>query len=60
MSLFYLETLLIETYKIIFLVLPVLTAVALIVWLDRRVWAFVQKKKRPQCGRTIWITTVAC
>ena len=35
MSLFYLETLLIETYKIIFLVLPVLTAVALIVWLDR-------------------------
>ena len=45
MSLFYLETLLIETYKIIFLVLPVLTAVALIVWLDRRVWAFVQKRR---------------
>ena len=47
MSLFYLETLLIETYKIIFLVLPVLTAVALIVWLDRRVWAFVQKRRVP-------------
>ena len=47
MSLFYLETLLIETYKIIFLVLPVLTAVALIVWLDRRVWAFVQKRRGP-------------
>ena len=47
MSLFYLETLLIEIYKIIFLVLPVLTAVALIVWLDRRVWAFVQKRRGP-------------
>ena len=47
MSLLYLETLLIETYKIIFLVLPVLTAVALIVWLDRRVWAFVQKRRGP-------------
>ena len=47
MSLFYLETQLIETYKIIFLVLPVLTAVALIVWLDRRVWAFVQKRRGP-------------
>ncbi len=47
MPLFYLETLLIETYKIIFLVLPVLTAVALIVWLDRRVWAFVQKRRGP-------------
>ena len=47
MSLVYIETLLIETYKIIFLVLPVLTAVALIVWLDRRVWAFVQKRRGP-------------
>ncbi len=47
MSIFYLETLLIETYKIIFLILPVLTAVALIVWLDRRVWAFVQKRRGP-------------
>ena len=47
MSLIYIETLLIETYKIIFLVLPVLTAVALIVWLDRRVWAFVQKRRGP-------------
>ena len=42
----YIETLLTETYKIIFLILPVLTAVALIVWLDRRVWAFCSKKKR--------------
>ena len=43
----YIEALLTETYKIIFLILPVLTAVALIVWLDRRVWAFVQKRRGP-------------
>ena len=43
----YLETLFFETYKIIFLILPVLTAVALVVWLDRRVWAFVQKRRGP-------------
>ena len=47
MSLYYLEVLFVETYKILFLILPILTAVALIVWLDRRVWAFVQKRKGP-------------
>ena len=36
-----------ETYKIMFLLLPLLTAVAMIVWLDRRVWAFVQKRRAP-------------
>ena len=36
-----------EIYKILFLLLPVLVSVALIVWLDRRVWAFVQKRKGP-------------
>jgi len=36
-----------EIYKILFLLVPVLVAVALIVWLDRRVWAFVQKRKGP-------------
>ncbi len=36
-----------ETYKIIFLLLPVLVYVALVVWLDRRVWALVQKRKGP-------------
>jgi len=36
-----------EIYKIIFLLLPVLVSVALVVWLDRRVWAFVQKRKGP-------------
>ena len=33
--------------KYFFLLLPVLVSVALIVWLDRRVWAFVQKRKGP-------------
>jgi len=36
-----------EFYKIFFLLMPVLVSVALIVWLDRRVWAFVQKRKGP-------------
>ena len=36
-----------EVYKIIFLLFPVLVSVALVVWLDRRVWAFVQKRKGP-------------
>ena len=44
---FYLNVFLSELYKIIFLLLPVLVSVALIVWLDRRVWAFVQKRKGP-------------
>ena len=43
----YLNTFFNEIYKIIFLLLPVLVSVALIVWLDRRVWAFVQKRKGP-------------
>jgi len=36
-----------ETYKILFLLIPVLTAIAMVVWLDRRVWAFVQKRRGP-------------
>jgi len=43
----YLNIFFSEVYKIIFLLLPVLVSVALIVWLDRRVWAFVQKRKGP-------------
>ena len=39
--------LLAEIYKILFLLIPVLVSVAMIVWLDRRVWAFVQKRKGP-------------
>ena len=44
---FYLNIFFNEIYKIFFLLLPVLVSVALIVWLDRRVWAFVQKRKGP-------------
>ncbi len=36
-----------EIYKVLFLLIPVLVSVAMIVWLDRRVWAFVQKRKGP-------------
>ena len=36
-----------EVYKILFLLIPVLVSVAMIVWLDRRVWAFVQKRQGP-------------
>jgi NADH-quinone oxidoreductase subunit H len=36
-----------EVYKILFLLVPVLVSVALIVWLDRRIWAFVQKRQGP-------------
>ncbi len=36
-----------EVYKILFLIVPVLVSVAMIVWLDRRVWAFVQKRQGP-------------
>ena len=43
----YLNIFFTEIYKIVFLLIPVLTAVAMIVWLDRRVWAFVQKRRGP-------------
>ena len=43
----YLNIIFQETYKILFLLVPVLVSVALIVWLDRRVWAFVQKRQGP-------------
>ena len=36
-----------EIYKILFLLIPVLVSVAMIVWLDRRIWAAVQKRKGP-------------
>jgi NADH-quinone oxidoreductase subunit H len=36
-----------EVYKILFLLIPVLVSVAMIVWLDRRVRAFVQKRQGP-------------
>jgi len=43
----YLTIIFEETYKILFLLVPILVAVAMIVWLDRRVWAFVQKRRGP-------------
>jgi NADH-quinone oxidoreductase subunit H len=43
----YLSVIFLETYKILFLLVPVLVSVAMIVWLDRRIWAFVQKRQGP-------------
>jgi len=43
----YLNIIFLETYKILFLLVPVLVSIAMIVWLDRRVWAFVQKRRGP-------------
>ena len=43
----YLNIIFQETYKILFLLVPVLVSVAIIVWLDRRIWAFVQKRQGP-------------
>ena len=43
----YINIILSEIYKIFFLLIPVLVSVAMIVWLDRRVWAFVQKRQGP-------------
>ena len=43
----YIDIVFQEVYKILFLLVPVLVSVAMIVWLDRRVWAFVQKRQGP-------------
>ena len=43
----YLSVIISETYKILFLLVPVLVSVAMIVWLDRRICAFVQKRQGP-------------
>ena len=43
----YVNIIFLETYKILFLLIPVLVSVAMIVWLDRRIWAFVQKRRGP-------------
>ena len=43
----YLTILFDQVYKILFLLVPVLVSVAMVVWLDRRVWAFVQKRQGP-------------
>ena len=43
----YLQILGQEVYKIVFLLVPILVSVAMIVWLDRRVWGLVQKRRGP-------------
>jgi len=43
----YLNVLIKESYKISFILIPVLISVALVVWLDRRIWGAVQKRKGP-------------
>ena len=43
----YLNILSSEIYKISFILIPVLVSVAFIVWLDRRIWAAVQKRRGP-------------
>ena len=43
----YLNIIFLQTYKILFLLVHVLISVAMIVCLDRRIWAFVQKRQGP-------------
>ena len=43
----YLQILGEETYKILFVLFPVLVSVAMVVWLDRRIWGLVQKRRGP-------------
>ena len=43
----YLNLFINELYKIAFILIPVLVSVALAVWLDRRIWGAVQKRKGP-------------
>jgi NADH-quinone oxidoreductase subunit H len=43
----YLNIIFFDSLKILALLLPVLIAVALIVWVDRRVWGLVQLRKGP-------------
>ena len=43
----YFDILIQEIYKILFLLIPILVAVTMIVWLDRRIWGLVQKRKGP-------------
>ena len=43
----YLNIFINELYRILFLLIPILVSVAMIVWLDRRVWGLVQKRRGP-------------
>ena len=56
----YLNIVFQEVYKILFLLVPVLVSVAMIVWLDRRVWAFVQKRQGPNVVAKSSKTMIEC
>ncbi len=43
----YLNIFFSESFKILLLLVPILVSVAMVVWFDRRVWGFVQKRKGP-------------
>ena len=43
----YMQILASEAYKIFFVLIPVLVSVAMVVWLDRRIWGLVQKRRGP-------------
>ena len=43
----YLNIFFTEVFKILLLLIPILVSVAMVVWFDRRVWGFVQKRKGP-------------
>ena len=43
----YLNIIILEVYKILFVLVPILISVTFIVWLDRRIWGLVQKRKGP-------------
>ncbi len=43
----YFITFINEIYKTLFLIIPILVSVAMIVWLDRRIWGLVQKRRGP-------------
>ena len=43
----YINIIFSEIYKILYVLIPVLVSVAMIVWVDRRIWAFVQKRRGP-------------
>ena len=43
----YINIIISEVYKMLYVLVPVLVSVAMVVWLDRRIWAFVQKRQGP-------------
>lgn len=47
MILEYVNLIFFDVLKILALLVPVLIAVAMIVWVDRRVWGFVQLRRGP-------------